>query len=125
MKVTNFTAIIWEAISQIDARRPAPFSFQEIHEAASQGRLLDLLGRNSSSGFTRFLLVGKESGNPQVEEALGRASKVLNGQELRQALIGDNPWCLLIAMALQAIQAEFPEQSAHPQLAELGGQWQS
>ena len=118
MKVTNFTAIIWEAISQIDARRSAPFSFQEIHEAAAQGRLLDLLGRNSASGFTKFLLVGKEQGNSEVEEALGRASKVLNGQELRQALIGDDPWCLLIAIALQAIQAEFPDHSGHPKFAE-------
>lgn len=123
MKITNFTAIIWEAISQIDARKPAPFSFQQVHEAATHGRLLDLLGRNSVSGFTKFLLVGKEQGESDVEDALGRASKVLNGQELRQALIGDNPWCLLIAMALQAIQAEFPDHSGHPKVAELSERW--
>lgn len=114
MKITNFTAIIWEAISQIDARKPAPFSFQEIHEAASEGSLLDLLGRNSVGGFTKFLLVRKEQGESEVEDALGRASRVLNGQEMRQAIIGDNPWCLLIAMALQAIHAEFPDYSGHP-----------
>ena len=113
MKITDFTGIIWEAISQIDARKPAPFSFQEIHEAASNGSLLELLGRNSVGGFTKFLLVRKEQGEASMEEALGRASSALNGQELRKAIIGDNPWCLLIAMALQAIHVEFPENSEH------------
>jgi hypothetical protein len=42
-----------------------------------------------------------------LEQLLGDATEALRGLELRKAGIGDSPLCMVIAIALEAIQQNF------------------
>ena len=106
MKLSDFTNILWATNAAVDARTPAPFSFEAIFQAAESKVLLELLSATDSLGFIQIVRDTDSDGS--VDEALRHASAALEGRELRKSLVGCNAWCMVTAIVLEAIQQNFP-----------------
>ena len=106
MKLSQLTAVAWCANMRLDRREAAPFNFDEVYDAARRNDLVPLLLKIDDSGIIE-LWANEPRARAEMENALANAAAALEGRELRKTGIGDNPLCLVIALALEAIQQQF------------------
>ena len=106
MTLSNFIGILWATNAAVDARTPAPFTFEDLFESADQKQLLEFLSSKDREGF---ILAAKQADKGgELEEALHYAAGALEGQELKKGAVGCNPWCMVTAIVLEAIAQNFP-----------------
>ena len=109
MKLSYFLGILWGVNAAIDAREAAPFSFEDLYRAAEDRRIVALLESHDPQGqFGTMAYILRDEGGSSFEDALYYAYTALEGRELRKTGVGDNPWCMVIAIVLEAIQNNFP-----------------
>jgi hypothetical protein len=87
----------------LDRRQQAPFTFDDIYAAADRGCLVELFLKIDDRGIIELWAQRPES-RAEIETALGQAVRALRERELRAAGVGDNALCLVVAIALEAIQ---------------------
>lgn len=90
----------------LDRHEQAPFTIDELYDAADRHMMVDLLLKIDDSGIIE-LWASKPDSRAEMERALAYATEALRGRELRKAGVGDNPLCLVIAITLEAIQQNF------------------
>jgi hypothetical protein len=100
--VTMMSSLILVANAAIDSRKPAPGTFDEIYDAAAESELLKLLEPYDMHESVRCFLFKQEM-KSGVDEALKHAAQDLADQDELSYNVGDNPWCLIIAICCIAI----------------------
>ena len=90
----------------LDRREQAPFTFEEIYEAADRGSLLDLLLKIDDSGIIA-ITAREPQQRAETERALADAVSALRTREIRKTGVGDNALCMVMALVLEAIQQNF------------------
>jgi hypothetical protein len=109
MNLSDFLGVLWGVNAALDARESAPFSFEDLYQAAEERRVLELLKSHDPQGqFGTMAALVKKSGDSSFEDALYYAYTALEGRELGKTNVGDNPWCMVTAIVLEAIQCSFP-----------------
>ena len=106
MNLSQLTSIGWCANMMLDRREQAPFTFDQIYEAADRGALVELLLPIDDSGIME-LWASDPQRRAEVERALGDAASALQGREIRKTGVGDNPLCMVMALVLEALQQNF------------------
>jgi hypothetical protein len=106
MKISYLTGAAWCANMMLDRAEAAPFSFDDIYAAADNGTLVDLFLQIDDSGIIE-LWANHPEARPEMERAFANAAEALKGGEIRKTGVGDNPLCMVIAIALEAIQQNF------------------
>lgn len=89
----------------LDRREQAPFTFDDLYNAADTGRLVDLLLKIDDSG-TIELWARDPEWRAEGERAFADAAEALQGQEIRKTGVGDNALCMVMALVLEAIQQQ-------------------
>jgi hypothetical protein len=109
MKLRYFLGVLLGVNEAIDAREPAPFSFEDLYRAAEDRRVMPLLESHHPQGqLGAMAYILRDEGGAAFEDALYYAYTALEGQEIRKTGVGDNPWCMVVAIVLEAIQNNFP-----------------
>ncbi len=90
----------------LDRREQAPFTFDDIYEAADNGSLVALVEKIDDSGIIELWATDPQR-RAEVERALGDAAEALRGREIRKTGVGDNPLCMVMALVLEAVQQNF------------------
>ncbi len=88
----------------IDERPPTGLTFDEIHEAAEDGRFIEFLEERYGHIANFSMLRG--STREQMNAAFADASAALRGREAR-ACVRCRGLCLAMAIVLEAIQQQF------------------
>jgi len=102
-----FTHLAFLINGIIDARPVADLSFAEIHDAAREGALVDLLAKRFGH-LTNFSLLQRHPADlEQMEAALCDAASALEGREFGKARVSNSGLCLAVAIVLEAIQQQF------------------
>lgn len=107
MRLSMLTSIAFCANIAIDQKKTAPFSFDDLYDAADKTQLVDLLQRTIDDSGVIELWAQRPEDKRGVEEALANAVVALRGRELRKVGVGDNPLCMVIVIVLEAIQQNF------------------
>ena len=108
----RLVSVIACANQMLDRRVQPPFTFEDLYEAADEGGLVRLLRQIDDHGLLSPWVEDPEACQ-ELETALHAAALALEGREMADAGIGDNALCLIIALALDAMQ--------HP--GEMRGAW--
>ena len=90
----------------LDRREQAPFTIDDIYDAADRGELVGLLLKIDDSGIIE-LWAREPEPRAEMERALGNAAEALRGREIRKTGVGDNALCLVMALVLEAVQQNF------------------
>ena len=106
MNLSQITSIGWCANTALDSGASAPFSFQEISDAADNGTLVDLLMKIDQGGIIQ-LWAREPNTKQEIERALADAASAICGRERRKAGVEKNPLCLVMALVLETIQQQF------------------
>lgn len=101
--MTRLAAVITCANQMLDRRVQPPFAFEDIYEASDEGDLVQLLSQIDDRGLLAPWAGAPET-RQELETALHGAALALEGREMSDAGIGDNALCLIIALALDAMQ---------------------
>jgi len=103
MKLTSLTHLGFLINWIIDERPATDLSFQQVHAAAREGRLIELLARRYGH-IADFYYLRPRPGNlinlEQMEAALSDAACALEGREP----VAHSGLCLALAIVLEAIQ---------------------
>lgn len=91
----------------LDEVAKTPFTIAELEAAGRSGRLVDLLLRMDDESGTIAFAVQTEENRQRMEGALGDAFSALDDRFSRKAGVSNNPLCLVVAIALEAIQQQF------------------
>lgn len=95
----------------IDKRAQPWFTFEDIYEAAEEGRLMDLLMSIDDSGNLAAWAADPRQ-RSAAESALREAAITLEGHELTKAGVGDNPLCLVIALVFEVIRRQHGQRTS-------------
>lgn len=106
MKMSQLSCFIWCANMMLDRGGQAPFTFDDVYAAIDRGDLVGLLLKIDDSGIIDLWARDRE-GRAEAEHALNDAAEALRCREMRKAGVGKNALCLVIAIALEAIQQNF------------------
>lgn len=87
----------------LDRGERAPFNFDDIYAAASEGRLMDLFLKIDDSGIIEVCAENPKA-RAEMESAFADAVEALKGREIRKTGVGDNALCMVMAIVLEAIQ---------------------
>lgn len=104
--LSQLTCIVWCAKMILDRGETAPFTVAELKKAGRESALLDLALKIDDSDIIEFASQ-TESSRQSMEDALSDAFSALEGQFERNARVKGNPLCLLIAIAMEAVQQKF------------------
>ena len=107
MKLSQLTSIAWCANMMLDRREQAPFTFDDLYEAAEWGQLVELLQKHIDDSGIIELWARDPEMRAEVEQALANATEALRGREIRKTGVGENALCMVVALALEAIQQNF------------------
>lgn len=107
MRLSMLTSIGFCANIAIDLKKPYPFTFEDLYQAADERRLVGLLKDTIDDSGIIELWAQEPSSNQDVEQALNDATEDLRGREIRKVGVGDNPLCMVIAIILEAIQQNY------------------
>lgn len=107
MRLSQLTCIVWCANSLLDEGGAPPFTIAELESEGRAGRLVDLILRLDDQTGTIAFAVQTEESRLQVESALSDAFSALDGRFSRKAGAARNPLCLVVAIAVEAIQQQF------------------
>jgi hypothetical protein len=90
----------------LDRKDSAPFSFDDLYDAADRHALLPLLLKIDDSGIIELAASDPKDAR-EIEIALANAVEALRGREIRKTGVGDNPLCMVMALVLETIQQNF------------------
>ncbi|MES2437479.1 MAG: hypothetical protein V4584_00340 [Verrucomicrobiota bacterium] len=107
MRLSQLTCIVWCANSLLDEGGDSPFTVAELEKEGRAGRLVELILRMDDEGGTIAFAVQTEESKRWMESVLGDAFSALDGRFSRKAGVGRNPLCLVVAIAVEAIQQQF------------------
>lgn len=107
MRLSNITSIGWCANMLLDRKEQSPFTLDEIYRAVDESRLVDLLLNTIDDSAIIEIWASDSVNRAEVEQALGDATEALRGRELRKTGAGDNPLCVIMAIALETIQQRY------------------
>lgn len=108
MKLCWFTELLL-LINWITDECPSEdLTFDEIHDAAADGRLIALLAERYGQIAEFAPLLKSSSVNvEQMEAALSDAAAILEGREAEKVCVENSGLCLAMAVAVQAIKQQF------------------
>jgi hypothetical protein len=95
--------------SLADCPATPKLSFADVHAAARQGRLLDVLSQDSGCRADFSFLQSPDGSFDLLNSALRDASTLLNGREFLMVGLSSNGYCLVLALVLYALQERLPQ----------------
>ena len=107
MKLVSLTLLGFEVNAMWDACPDFELTFDEVHLAASERKLVAMLAERFKGSIDLSLLIGNPKELSKVEAALGDASYALQGQERRKVGVSSSGLCLVMAIIFEAIQQRF------------------
>ena len=107
MRLSQLTCIIWRANSLLDDGGDPPFTVAELEKEGRARRLVELMLRMDDEAGTIAFAVQTEESRRWVESTLGDAFSALDGRFSRKTGVSRNPLCLVVAIAVEAIQQQF------------------
>ena len=90
--------------SLADCSSEGDLPFPEVHAAAQEGRLLELLARRSARFFDFSFLKSPDGSFDELNSALRLSSTILRGREFLKAGVCRNGYCLALALVFYAIR---------------------
>lgn len=107
MRLSSLASIGFCANMAIDQCKKCTLTLDELDAASDSGHLVDLLQISIDDSGAIALWAQNEVEKNEVEKALSNAFETIRGREKRKCGVGDNVLCVVVAMALEAIQQSF------------------
>lgn len=109
--------------SLADSSSETDLPIPQVHAAAQDGRLLQLLAQYSRRHPDFSFLQSPAGSFDELNSALRDSSTILRGREFLKAGVYRNGYCLVLALVLYALRERFPQvwPEATSPLAQSGG----